>query len=228
MAGRASPPILAAVLASVLLPLGLFADSRPALATPLVSPTLDPTAIGPQHAPPAPPPLAAAPMRSVFGYGGFHSDTRLVEILRLDIDPQRSFIGAGGMSQRLYRFDHRLDLEAEVLVAKHAGKQHHLEFAGAISLRWNAFPWDHRVNTSMAYGHGPSFATSAPTIEASHERGPRQRLLFMVAEVAMAPPNRPEGGWEGLLRVHHRSGVFKLLSSGSGSNFISLGLRYRY
>jgi len=204
--------------------LGFLAGIAPALATPLVSPTLEFVAPEPVDAPPLP----EAPLRSVFGYGGVYSDTRLVEILRLDIDPQRSFIGVGGMSQRLHRFDHRLDLEAEVLVGKHVGKQHHMEFAGAISLRWNAFPWDHRVNTSMAYGHGPSFATSAPAVEASHERAPRQRLLFMVAEIAMAPPNRPEGGWEGLLRVHHRSGVFKLLSSGSGSNFISLGLRYRY
>jgi len=171
---------------------------------------------------------AAAPQRSVFAYGGVYSDTRLIEILRLDIDPRSAFLAAVGVSQRLHRFDDRLDLEAEVLIARHAGKQHHTEFAGALSLRWNRFPWDHVVNTSMAYGHGPSFATTPPPLEASHKRDPRQRLLFMVAEVTLAPPDQPPGGLEALVRIHHRSGVFRLLSSGSGSNFVSVGLRYRY
>lgn len=171
---------------------------------------------------------AADPERSVFAYGGVYSDTRLIEILRLDIDPRRSFLAAVGVSQRLYRFDDRLDLEAEVLIARHAGRQHHTELAAALSLRWHRFPWDDVVNTSMAYGHGPSFATSPPPLEASHKRDPRQRLLFMVAEVTLAPPDQPPGGLEALVRIHHRSGVFRLLSSGSGSNFVSFGLRYRY
>ena len=49
-------------------------------------------------------------------------------------------------------------------------------------------------------------------------------LHYLVIEAAVGLPN---SSWSVVGRVHHRSGIFGLLSH-SGSNVLAIGLRYRF
>jgi hypothetical protein len=162
---------------------------------------------------------------SVFAYGARWTDTRFVEILRFQTEMQDSHLAAVGISRRLHRFGDHLHLEGEINVARHWGQQDHFELNAAANLRWTRFPWDHLVDTSAAWGIGPSRAFGEPVIE---DERPSRTQAFMVAELAFAPPASRESSWEAFLRVHHRSGVFGVVSDASGSNFIATGLRFHF
>ncbi|WP_026340328.1 hypothetical protein [Thioalkalivibrio thiocyanoxidans] len=162
---------------------------------------------------------------SVFAYGARWTDTRFVEILRFQTEMQDSHLAAVGLSRRLHRFGDHLHLEGEINVARHWGQQDHLELNAAANLRWTRFPWDHLVDTSAAWGIGPSRALGEPVIEDSR---PSRTQAFMMAEIAFAPPASRDSSWEAFLRIHHRSGVFGVVSDASGSNFIATGLRFHF
>jgi hypothetical protein len=51
-------------------------------------------------------------------------------------------------------------------------------------------------------------------------------LVHLMFEVTCAPPQTRD--WSLFLRIHHRSGVFGLVSDADGSNFIGLGLRHHF
>jgi hypothetical protein len=165
---------------------------------------------------------------AVFLYGGKWSDNRFVEILQLQTEFGRSHLGAVGASTTLYRFNPHLSLEGEMNLVRHWGRQDHFEVNASVNLRWSTFPWDHHVDTSVAYGLGPSYAFERPPIEVRPDRPAAHRLAFMMGELAFAPPGQRGASWEGLIRIHHRSGVFDLVSKASGSNFVTAGLRYRF
>lgn len=166
---------------------------------------------------------------AVFVYGGQWTATRFLEILlELDTDFQESYLGAVGVSRTFHRFGRHLDLEGETNLTRHWGKQDHFELNAALNLRWNTFPWDNFVNTSLAYGLGPSYAFGRPNIEERRRRPLSRLLVFMVGEVTVGPPASWDSPWEGLVRIHHRSGGFGTVSDAGGSNFITTGLRYRF
>jgi len=45
----------------------------------------------------------------------------------------------------------------------------------------------------------------------------------MLIEMAFSHPRHPE--WAGFVRVHHRSGLYGVVSDPGGSNFIGVGVR---
>ena len=165
---------------------------------------------------------------AVFVYGGKWSDNRFIDILRLESELRGSYLAAVGYSRTLHRFNEHLHLEGEANVARHWGKQSHFEVNAAANLRWNAFPWDRFVNTSFAYGLGPSYAFGRPVIEERRNRPLSRGLVFMIAELTFAPPKQRASPWEGFIRIHHRSGAFGVVSDAGGSNFITSGARYRF
>ncbi len=162
---------------------------------------------------------------SVFAYGARWTDTRFVEILQFQTAMQDSHLAAVGISRRLHRFSDHLHLGGEINVARHWGQQDHFELNAAANLRWTRFPWDHLVDTSAAWGIGPSRAFGDPVIE---DRRPSRTQAFMMAEVTFAPSASRESSWEAFLRIHHRSGVFGVVSDASGSNFIGTGVRFHF
>ena len=163
------------------------------------------------------------PETSVFAYGARWTDNRFLEILQFETAMRDSYLAAVGISRQLHRFGENLHLEGELNAARHWGQQDHFELNAAASLRWTRFPWDRLTDTSAAWGIGPSRAFGDPVIE---DRRPSRTQVFMVAELAFAPPATRQGSWEAFLRIHHRSGVFGVVSDASGSNFIATGLRF--
>lgn len=165
---------------------------------------------------------------SVFAYGGKWTDTRFVHVIRGKTEFRGSYVWVTGVSRKIYDFHEYLGMEGELNIAKNSGLQNHWEFNGAVILRWNAFPWDRYVNTSLAYGLGLSHALERPPIEEEPHRRAARTIVFMPAELTFAPPESRESPWEVIVRIHHRSGAFGVVKDAGGSNFVTLGLRYRF
>lgn len=172
--------------------------------------------------------LADTGMRSwsIFAYWGRWSNTRFVDILRADTDLKGSYIWTLGLTHDLYQASKHFSIEGELNMVRHLRGQSHFEFNSALSLRWKTFPWDDYLDTSFAYGIGPSYATKKPKIEKRPGRDPSQFLVFMFAEITFALPK--DNGWETFARIHHRSAGLGALGDAKGSNFIASGIRYRF
>ena len=166
---------------------------------------------------------------SIFAYGGQWTDTRIGHIFQTQTQFESAYLWALGGSRTVYRLADGLVLEAELNSVIHTGYQDHFELNAAASLRWKRFPWDRYLNTTVAYGIGPSYAFSRPPIEQrpNGRHNPTRFLVFMPVEFTFAPAERYNIPWEALLRVHHRSGAFDAVSRARGSNFIAMGIRYR-
>lgn len=165
---------------------------------------------------------------TVFAYGGKWSDNRYGEIIRTTTELRDSHLWVAGMSRSLIRFYPHLQLEGEWNLGRHTGRQDHFEMNAALSLRWNTFPWDDYLDTSFAHGIGPSYAFSRPPIEDDSDKKAERLLLFMQTELAVSPPAPGGSRWAWFVRIHHRSGIFGVLSDASGSNFLTTGIRFKF
>lgn len=155
-------------------------------------------------------------------YAGRFTETRFLEVVRLETRFRDSEIAAVALTRRLSDWGPWVRWESEVQAAVHWGLQDHAECNAAILLRWKRFPWNDLLTTTVALGIGPSFASSTPRLERErHERTSRQ-LLFMPFEITAGSPRR---AWALFLRVHHRSGAFDIVSRGGGSNLVAAGVR---
>jgi hypothetical protein len=170
----------------------------------------------------------AEPSWSVFAYGGKWTDTRFMQVIRGKTEFRRSYVWVTGASRKIHDFHEYLVVEGELNIARNSGLQDHFEINGAVSLRWNAFPWDRYVNTSLAYGLGLSHAFERPPIEEQPHRRAARTIVFMPAELTFAPRKSRESPWEAIVRIHHRSGAFGVVKDAGGSNFVTMGLRYRF
>lgn len=140
------------------------------------------------------------------------------------------FIDAGAVALAFGRevttlADDRIAIEVEGTVARHFGDQDHWEFAIPVIARWQAFPWNETVDTSIAWGAGLSWATEEPATEAERSDSTQQLMIYWVLEATAGPP---DADWEAVFRLHHRSGGYGLLTDEGGSNGLGLGLKVRF
>lgn len=93
--------------------------------------------------------------------------------------------------------------------------------------RWNNFPWNRVIKTSIAVGEGVSYVSRVPYTEQLNSDQPRRLLNFLLFEITFASPCYPN--LELVARIHHRSGVFGFYhANNSGSTAVGLGVRYRF
>ena len=162
-------------------------------------------------------------------YAGQYSDTALNEIIRLNTDFESSYVYVLSVGKELGVYKNVIGYEVEGQVAWHSGMQHHEEVNCAFTLRWLPFFWDKYLDTSFAFGNGLSWATDEPELEIREgdENKSNQLLYYILVELAFALPRRPQ--WDLFVRIHHRSSVFGLIDNiTTGSNFVGLGLRYKF
>jgi hypothetical protein len=162
-------------------------------------------------------------------YAGQYSDTALNEIIRLNTDFESSHVYVLSVGKELGVYKNVIGYEVEGQVAWHSGMQHHEEVNCAFTLRWLPFFWDKYLDTSFAFGNGLSFATDEPELEIREgdENKSNQLLYYILVELAFALPRQPQ--WNLFVRIHHRSSVFGLIDNiTTGSNFVGLGLRYKF
>jgi hypothetical protein len=142
-----------------------------------------------------------------------------------DLEYRESFLAGLAISHRIGRFDHRIDFEIEGQVVRHFGDQDHWEFNLPIVGRWKTFPWDEVVDTSLAFGIGPSYANEKPPAEVAIEGDSHRLLVYWMAEIEAGPPDRD---WSAVIRIHHRSEAFGLVADEGGSNAIVIGFKQRF
>ena len=159
-------------------------------------------------------------------FGGIITDNKWEDtVAPWNLDYRDStFVGLAA-SHVIGRFDDRLGFEIEGQVIRHFGDQDHWEFNLPIIARWKAFPWDEVVDTSMAFGIGPSYASKKPKVEIDNDGDSRRVLVYWMIEIEVGPPDK---AWRAILRLHHRSGAFGLVADEGGSNAIVIGLRRRF
>lgn len=160
-------------------------------------------------------------------YGGVMTDDNWRQSLSGQAGLVDSHILVGAMGWTFYRPANRLwSLELEANVARHFGIQDHYEFnAPVLTLRWDSFPWDKVLDTSLAYGLGPSYATKLPEYERQKSGDTEQFLLFWHIEAALGLPG---SNWSTILRLHHRSSGYGMFADKGGSNILTMGLRYEF
>jgi hypothetical protein len=179
------------------------------------------------------PAAAVEPEQHLSVYLGVYSPNRFIELIGLRQETLRtdhaSGLGAVALAREFGRTGESLRWELEVQFVQHWGRQRHQEVNGVLVARWLRFPWDHYVDTSLAFGQGLSYASRVPKLEprADPDEAESARLLnYLLMELELGPPRSP---WRGFVRVHHRSGAFGLFGGvRGGSNFVALGARYRF
>ena len=158
-------------------------------------------------------------------FGAQMADNNWHEIVALDDVSMRDAHLLGiGLSRELARArDWALEVEGQTV--RHFGGQDHWEFNGALVGRWRGVPWREAVPTSVAFGIGPSYATSVPSEEVARDGESARLLLYWVAELEVGLPDSP---WSGIARLHHRSNAYGVLAEDGGSNWLTLGIRRRF
>ena len=90
-------------------------------------------------------------------------------------------------------------------------------------MRLHRFPWDNSVDTSIAFGLGPSWASELPEAELQYHHSTQRFLAYWFLEFTGGPPGK---GWSGVFRLHHRSKAFGLVADDGGANILTLGMKY--
>jgi len=163
--------------------------------------------------------------------GRYTRDTLLqvfYEPYALNFD-DRDYIAVVAVSRVLKTPSTTRSWELEGQFGKHFDGQSHAEVNLALFHRWGQYPWNSTVRTTMAVGAGLSYAFEDPPLEATNPSndGTTRLQSYLGFEVTLAPPAWDDFAF--LLRVHHRSTVAGLFGNvDSGSNYLSLGLRYRF
>jgi hypothetical protein len=158
-----------------------------------------------------------------FLYVGRYTDTRYTQLLQFERDFKPSYVGVLGVTTRITGLGAHAHLEGEVQVGQHWGRQHNREANGLIAARWLRFPWDEVLDTSAAFGIGASFASRVPEVEDMPGRPGARRLVYFHNEIEFSRPGNPHTSV--FLRLHHRSGMYDVVSEARGSNFLGIGVR---
>lgn len=162
-------------------------------------------------------------------YGGKFSNNALLDIVRFQTQFESSYLTVLSVGKEIGQYQDKIRYELEGQLALHSGFQSHEEINGVFIVRWLPFAWDRYLDTSLAFGNGMSYATEEPPLEImdSDNLKSSRWLYYLLIEMAFALPE--DNKWDLFVRVHHRSGIFGLIHDvDSGSNFIGLGIRYRF
>jgi hypothetical protein len=117
----------------------------------------------------------------------------------------------------------------EGVVGKHAGLQHNWEAGAVWQLRFAPLRLA-MVRVRPALGIGLSYAIGDPAYEDGPEDDPEKRyhlLNFNIYELEWSLEKAPAVSL--VTRLHHRSGIWGVIAPPLvGSNFLAVGLRYRF
>jgi len=159
-------------------------------------------------------------------YAGAHAQDDLNDVVTFQPKfEDNAYIAVVALARELWHYKHYFSFELEGQVAKHFNKDTQWEFAGVFIGRWNYFPWDKYVDTSVAVGDGLSYYTEVSEVEKEDDEDAQRSLNYLLFEVALGLPKYPE--WDLVFRIHHRSSVFGLYGAG-GSNFVCAGIKFGF
>jgi hypothetical protein len=168
---------------------------------------------------------------AITAYGGWAMDNKFGQMpwpgnwQRYEEDASLAGVG---VSRQVGQVLHgKIGLEIEGQVMRHWGKQNLWESVVAGLARWKDLPWDKTIDSSIAVGTGLSHFSKISTIEQIRNSEQARTLGYVALEVTAAPPQTRQ--WEGVFRIHHRSGGFGLVNGvKGGSNYLVLGIRKQF
>lgn len=160
-------------------------------------------------------------------FGGVMLDNTFEQVFTpWDLEIEDSYFVGGALSARVAQPLESLEIEIEGQLVRHFGGQTHWELnAPLIVVRWTNFFWDDYLDTSAAFGVGPSFASETPSLEVENEGESQSAMVYWMAEFAF---DLPAENWELLTRLHHRSTSYGLFGDDGGANALALGLRRKF
>ena len=133
------------------------------------------------------------------------------------------------VSRVTWEFWNHWTMEPELGIGQRTGRESATEIWRAFFFRYHGFPWDKYLLTTMALSTGMNWASEVTDVEqerANDDKG-SQWMHFFAPEVTFALPSHPNT--ELLFRIHHRSGVFGLVSEAfGGAQYATVGLRFRF
>ena len=161
-------------------------------------------------------------------YGGLVSRERMTTLLykqhQASLEEDTAFLG-GSISKRIGQWRKGFTFELEAGAGYRFSNEDAGEFWGALFARYDRFPWNEKVYTTIAISTGLNYATRVSEIEYAENNS--NLLHYLAPEITVANPNNKN--LEGVLRLHHRSGVYGLFNGvRSGTNVVTLGLRKRF
>ena len=169
-------------------------------------------------------------------YAGNYVESSMGEVLFTSPSPPSAWdyttsdhIVATAVSRVAGRVWNRITLEPEAGIAQRFGRESATEVWGAVFFRYHGFPWDGRVLTTAAVSTGLNWSNTVTGVEEERAKDGQGSpwMHFFSPEVTFALPSRPDV--ELLLRFHHRSGVFGLVSDAwGGAQYATVGLRFRF
>lgn len=146
-----------------------------------------------------------------------------------------TFVGAA-LSKRVYEFDQpyltgfSIELEGGVGYQFGDSEDEAAQVWGAAYLRYDAFPWNHIVRTSVAGSVGLNYISEKTAFENEETKGDgktKHVLHYFSPEITFSAPDNPDD--ELVLRLHHRSSASGAFGcEGCGSNYITFGYRKRF
>jgi hypothetical protein len=121
-----------------------------------------------------------------------------------------------------------LTIETEVGASGRFGDAAWGELWVSLYLRYDGFPWNDRIYTTLALNTGWSILNETSDFERERSEGNTSLVLHDFSpELTFADPRNKD--LELVLRLQHRSGIFGLVDGvEEGSTYISTGVRLRF
>jgi hypothetical protein len=210
---------------------GVFGAVLGLLAAPASASDLPPEETGPVVASPPPADAARSADRAITVHGGLVSDNKMMRLLLTPWDSELEgdipWLGLSA-SQRIWSLGDGLTFELEAGTGYRFGSEKTGEVWSALFVRYDNFPWNHRIHTTVAASTGVNLASRISPIEQGKGGEKTSKLLhYFSPEVTFADPRDKD--LELVIRLHHRSGVFGLFDgASSGSNIATLGIRRHF
>ena len=161
-------------------------------------------------------------------YGGWMTSNNWEDFISdpLGLDFYDSNLVTAALARRIGTYGDKASFEIEGQIVKHFNVQTHWELNALVVARWEAFWWDHILDTSVAFGLGPSYATDEPEIEIINDGDTARFLIYWMFELAISSPGCPQVAL--ITRIHHRSNAYGWVAENGGSNALALGLKWRF
>lgn len=169
-------------------------------------------------------------------FGGKFVETPMDEVfLHGNLSPfewnfgESALLGVAASRRVASLSDNKFQIEAEFGFAKRFGEMDEYEAWAAAYLRYASFPWNEYVYTTVAISTGLNYASGIADFEKEKsDNGKGSRVLhYFAPEITFAMPE--DKSKELVIRFHHRSGVFGLVSdTGGGAQYLTVGLRLRF
>ena len=159
-------------------------------------------------------------------YAGRLTSNHWEEFFGSELDFKDSYLVTAALARRIGAYGDKASFEIEGQIVKHFNIQTHWELNALVAARWEAFWWDDVLDTSVAFGLGPSYATEKPEIEIENYGDTSRFMIYWMLELALGLPDYPQVAL--ITRIHHRSDAFGLIAGGGGSNALAVGLKWRF